>query len=174
MLQRRQMQAASAQLGDTTCTLKSALSNMGLARQHPEVMTKYITTNWLKATCWDHSHSLWNPQCKVAEMAATWGKGHWRQIKSAYRLFLVHPQDRPLQAVEWKGEIYVDPMLPFGLQSAPKIFYAVADTLKWYLCQSGIDNVKRYLNDFIVVGPPSQPCLSWTMCVRTQATHCRT
>ena len=45
-------------------------------------------------------------------------------IESAYRLIPVHPHDRVLQAVSWNGEIYVDPMLPFGLRSAPKIFNA--------------------------------------------------
>ena len=46
-------------------------------------------------------------------------------IESAYRLIPVHPQDRPLQAVRWQTHTYVDPMLPFGLRSAPKIFNAV-------------------------------------------------
>ena len=67
-------------------------------------------------------------------------------IESAYRLIPVHPQDRPLQAVQWEGKIYVDPMLPFGLRSAPKIFKAVADTLNWYLQQSGIPLVYHYLD----------------------------
>jgi len=54
-------------------------------------------------------------------------------IESAYRQIPVHPQDRILQAVEWEGSVYVDPMLPFGLRSAPKIFTTVADTLQWCL-----------------------------------------
>ena len=54
-------------------------------------------------------------------------------VKSAYRLIPVHPHERPLQAVLWKGKICVDPMLPFELRSAPKIFKAVADTLHWCL-----------------------------------------
>lgn len=29
-------------------------------------------------------------------------------IKSAYRLIPVHPQDRPLLAVKWKGKIFID------------------------------------------------------------------
>ena len=37
-------------------------------------------------------------------------------IESAYRLIPVHPHDRPLQAVLWQGQIYIDPMLPFGLR----------------------------------------------------------
>ena len=53
-------------------------------------------------------------------------------IESAYRLIPVHPQDRPLQAVRWQTHTYVDPMLPFGLRSAPKIFNAVADALAWH------------------------------------------
>ena len=42
-------------------------------------------------------------------------------IESAYRLIHVHPDDRPLQAMSWNGQIFIDPMLPFGL------FNAVAD-----------------------------------------------
>ena len=52
---------------------------------------------------------------------------------AAYRLIPVHPHDRVLQGMEWDGKIYVNPCLPFGLQSAPKIFNAVADALCWCL-----------------------------------------
>jgi len=48
----------------------------------------------------------------------------------------------------------VDATLPFGLRSAPKIFTAVADALEWILRLRGVRNVKHYLDDFIVVGPP--------------------
>ena len=79
-------------------------------------------------------------------------------IESAYRLIPVHPQDRPLQAMKWDNHIYVDPMLPFGLRSAPKIFNVVADALNWYLHQAGIQYSIHYLVDFIVVMPPGSPC----------------
>lgn len=80
-------------------------------------------------------------------------------IESAYRLVPVHPSDRPLQAMEWEGAIYIDPMLPFGLRSAPKIFNALADGLEWCLRRQGIHNIAHYLDDFIVIGPPqSQEC----------------
>ena len=62
-------------------------------------------------------------------------------MESAYRLFPVYSTDRPLQAMEWKGQIYVDPMLPFGLRSAPKLFNAVADAPEWYMRQRGIQHV---------------------------------
>ena len=66
----------------------------------------------------------------MAEIIAELGVGSLLakiDIESAYRLIPVHPQDRPLQAVQWDGQIYIDPMLPFGLRSAPKIFNAVAE-----------------------------------------------
>ena len=79
--------------------------------------------------------------------------------ESAYVLVPVHPQDRILQAVEWDGQIYVDPMLPFGLRSAQIFFTAVADMLNWCLQRAGIRFVSHYLDDFIVTAPPqSEEC----------------
>ena len=52
------------------------------------------------------------------------------------------------------NNIYIDPMLPFGLRSAHKIFNAVADALHWYLQQSGIPWLFHYLDDFVILGPP--------------------
>ena len=80
-------------------------------------------------------------------------------IKSAYRLVPVHPDDRWLLGVEWYGDHYVDGVLPFGLRSAPKIFTAVADALQWAMVRSGVSAVEHYLDDFITMGPPgSQEC----------------
>ena len=93
----------------------------------------------------------------VAEVAVSYPPGALLakvDIESVYRLIPVHPSDRPLQAMEWEGAVYVDPMLPFGLRSAPKIFNAVADGLEWYLRGRRIRHVAQYLDDFIVIGPP--------------------
>ena len=92
----------------------------------------------------------------IAETAAHLGPGSLLakvDIESAYRLIPVHPDDRLLQAVQWDNQIFVDPMLPFGLRSAPKIFNAVADAL--HLQQSGILLLYHYLDDFIIIAPPS-------------------
>ena len=75
-------------------------------------------------------------------------------IKSAYRTVPVHPEDRGLLAMSWEGCWYIDTMLPFGLRSAPKIFYALADALEWVLSQRGIESVLHYLDDFLILGPP--------------------
>ena len=75
-------------------------------------------------------------------------------IELAYCLIPVHPTDSPLQAVRWQEQLYIDPMLLFGLRSAPKIFNTVADVLQWHLPGKGIPNIEHYL-DFIIIAPPA-------------------
>jgi len=83
-------------------------------------------------------------------------------IKSAYRLVPVHPEDRLLLGMQWKGEYFVDAMLPFGLRSAPKVFTAVADALEWCVRRRGVIGIDHYLDDFIIVAPPgSSRCQSY-------------
>jgi len=72
-------------------------------------------------------------------------------IKEAYRMIKVHPQDCHLLSVKWDDSIYIDQTLPFGLRSAPKIFSAVADAIQWILQSQGIHLSLHYLDDFIFV-----------------------
>ena len=82
-------------------------------------------------------------------------------IKSAYRIIPVHPADRHLLGMSWKGGIYVDTALPFGLRSAPKIFNAVADMLEWILQQHGVSQLWHYLDDYITVGAAGSDECHW-------------
>ena len=66
----------------------------------------------------------------------------------------VHPQDRILLGMSWKGHYYVDASLPFGLRSAPLIFSALADALEWVVRQAGVKYIFHYIDNFIIVGPP--------------------
>lgn len=50
-------------------------------------------------------------------------------LKSAYRMVTIHPDDSPLLGITWKDTSYIDNALPFGLRSAPIIFSAVANGL---------------------------------------------
>ena len=80
-------------------------------------------------------------------------------VKSAYRLIPMRPEDRYLLGMVWEDKLYVDASLPFGLRSAPTIFAAVADALEWIFCDHGVEDVRHYLDDFITVGPPgSEDC----------------
>ena len=75
-------------------------------------------------------------------------------IKSAYRNIPVHPDDRRLMGMHWRGDLFVDTALPFGLRSAPKIFTAVADVVEWIVREEGVDFVVHYVDDFLVMGAP--------------------
>ena len=106
---------------------------------------------------------------KVAEKAVCLGKGALLDIESAYRLI---PGPPPAGSrMEW-GDLCGSHAVVWPLIRT-KIFNAVADTLEWYLRQSGIDYVQHYLDDFIVVGPPNSVSHVYPgQCVSaTQASH---
>ena len=75
-------------------------------------------------------------------------------IKEAYRLVPVHPEDRLLQGMQWQDTFYIDKTLPFGLRSAPLIFTALADGLEWAIRQRGVEYIFHYVDDFIVLEHP--------------------
>ena len=59
-----------------------------------------------------------------------------------------------------EGQLYIDPMSPFGLHSALKIFNAVADALHWHLNRAGVQFIWHYLDDYIIIVPPnSEQCM---------------
>ena len=94
---------------------------------------------------------------QVVEAIARLGRGAVLakvDIKSAYRMVPVHPEDRPLLGMMWDGALYVDGALPFGLRSAPKIFTAVADAVEWLVRQKGVQWLGHYLDDFLILGSP--------------------
>ena len=83
----------------------------------------------------------------IAATVATLGVGALLakvDVESAYRLIPVHPHDRPLQAVQWNGNVYIDPMLPFGLRSAPKI------SMLWLMHCIGTCSVRGFHGYFII------------------------
>ena len=71
----------------------------------------------------------------------------------------MHQDDRPMLGMKWKGKLYIDSVLPFGLQSAPMIFNAMADALQWVMEQHGVRTMMHYLDDYLVLGgPDSDEC----------------
>ena len=61
--------------------------------------------------------------------------------------------------MSWKGEIYIDHCIPFGLRSAPKLFNTLADLLSWVTQKARVSFLIHYLDDYLTIGPPlSQIC----------------
>ena len=79
-------------------------------------------------------------------------------IKQAYRIVPVHPEDRPLLGMVWEGALFVDAALPFGLRSAPKIFTALADALEWLARQEGVESLMHYLDDYLLIAKTEEEC----------------
>ena len=52
-------------------------------------------------------------------------------VKEAFRIVPIHPSDRLLLAIQWKGNLYIDKVLPFGLHSAPLLLQP------WLMQQNG-------------------------------------
>ena len=93
----------------------------------------------------------------IADRVVALGRGSQlakMDIKQAYRMIPVHPEDRYLLGMLWEGVAYVDKTLPFGLRSAPLIFTAVADALQWMMLRDGASFVDHYVDDFVTVGKP--------------------
>ena len=72
-------------------------------------------------------------------------------IKEAYRIVPVHPDDQRLLWVTWENHIFSDTMLPFGLRSAPKIFNAIADAAQWIVQRQTISHLIHYFDDYALV-----------------------
>ena len=78
-------------------------------------------------------------------------------LKEAYRAVPVHPSDQRLLGVRREAAIYIDRALPSGLRSAPKLFSSLTDAMMWVLHERGVVAALHYLEDFLVLGPPSSP-----------------
>uniref|UniRef100_A0A7M5X226 Reverse transcriptase domain-containing protein n=1 Tax=Clytia hemisphaerica TaxID=252671 RepID=A0A7M5X226_9CNID len=82
-------------------------------------------------------------------------------IKHAFRLCPVHPDDWYLLGYYWRSRWYVDLRLPFGLRSSPFIFTTFSDALQWILVvKYNITALVHYLDDFFVVGRTKEECQS--------------
>ena len=57
--------------------------------------------------------------------------------------------------MQWKDGIYIDTYLPFGLRSALKLFNILAEFMAWIMKQQGISPLLHYLDDFLILGPPT-------------------
>ena len=75
-------------------------------------------------------------------------------LKDAFRLIPVRPEDWNLLGIKWRQQFYIDTCLPFGLRSAPFLFNRLSDAIHWILQHSyGVTHLLHYLDDFFTAGP---------------------
>ena len=76
-------------------------------------------------------------------------------IRNAFRLCPVRPEDWHLLGIEWCGAYYFEKVLPFGLRSSPYIFNTFAESLEYLLrVVTHLEHVQHYLDDFLIVSVP--------------------
>ena len=72
------------------------------------------------------------------------------------------PEDWNLLGIQWRQRFYVDTCLPFGLRSAPFLFYRLSDVIHWVLHHNyGVVHLLHNLDDFFTTGPAnSNDCMN--------------
>ena len=79
-------------------------------------------------------------------------------IKHAFRICPVRPEDYKLLGTFWEGLYFVELRLPFGLRSSVFIFNTFADALQWILKNKHlITELIHYLDDFFTAGQADSP-----------------
>ena len=93
---------------------------------------------------------------EVSQMIFKLGKGALmakRDIKSAFRLLPIHPNDFHLLGIKVEGNYYVDTMLPMGLSLSCSLFEKFATFIHWLVqFVTDIHSIDHYLDDFIMAG----------------------
>ena len=80
-------------------------------------------------------------------------------ISAAYRTVPVLPLQQNALCIFWKGLVYVDRALMFGLTSSAGVFGSVADMLVAIYGKAGFERIRKWVNDFLVIRLPHE---HWT------------
>jgi hypothetical protein len=73
-------------------------------------------------------------------------------VKSAYRLVPVHPDDWHLLGMQWRGKYYYDNVLVFGLSSACRHWERVATAVHWMAkTLLKLDLMVHYIDDYLLI-----------------------
>lgn len=79
-------------------------------------------------------------------------------LKDAFRIIPIHPDDYRLLGFMWKDAFYYDKCLPMGCSISCQIFESLSTSIQWILtCKLSVPHMSHILDDFIFFGPPSSP-----------------
>ena len=80
-------------------------------------------------------------------------------IKSAFRIIPVHPDDHPLLGMKWENFYYYDRCLIMGCSSSCAIFESFSTVLEWIaIYRLGASNVLHILDDFLFIADTKEKC----------------
>ncbi len=82
-------------------------------------------------------------------------------IKSAFRIIPIHPNDYPLSGMKWCGLYYYDRCMPMGCSSSCKTFETFSTAIEWIARHKlKIDELLHLLDDFLFVSATYMQCQS--------------
>ena len=80
-------------------------------------------------------------------------------IKSAFRIIPVYPNDFPLLGMEWQGKFYIDKCLPMGCSPSCNIFETFSTALECIAMNKlNASAVIHILDAFLFIAPPKEKC----------------
>ena len=76
-------------------------------------------------------------------------------LKNAFCLIPVHPNDWNLLGICWRNKFNIDTCLPFGLHSVPFIFNQLSVAIHWiFQHKYSVSHLLHYLDNFVTAGAP--------------------
>ena len=82
-------------------------------------------------------------------------------IKSAFRIIPIHPDDYHLLGMKWNNSYFFDRCLPMGCSSSCAIFEAFSTSLEWLAKHFlGASGVLHILDDFLFIAESESKCSS--------------
>lgn len=80
-------------------------------------------------------------------------------IKNAFRIIPIHPDDYGLLGMQWRGLYYYDRCMPMGCSSSCLTFETFSTAVEWVAHNKlKIDYILHLLDDFLLVAPSEHLC----------------
>ena len=80
-------------------------------------------------------------------------------IKNAFRIIPIHPNDYGLLGMQWRGLYYYDRCMPMGCSSSCLTFETFSTAVEWVAHNKlKIDYILHLLDDYLLVAPSVQLC----------------
>ena len=80
-------------------------------------------------------------------------------IKNAFRIIPVRPDQRHLLGIKWEGRYYFDKCLPMGACSSCHLFEKFSTALEFVARKNFISNIVHYLDDFLIISSTEDECM---------------
>ena len=92
-------------------------------------------------------------------------------IKSAFRLLPIAPDDYHLLCFHWENSFYFDACLPMGARSSCALFEEFSSAIEHILRSSGYAGCCHYLDDFLFIGRSREECENHLQAFKAVCSH---